>query len=538
LTNLIAMPTIRCLLMLCAFLLPASLAAQKETAPKEAAQKDAKDSTTAKPSAEKAEQWVTRHTVTIGGKAVSYVATAGTLIIRDSSDTPVASFGYVAYTKPDVKDPATRPLTFAYNGGPGSSSIWLHMGALGPRRVMATDAGPTPPPPYRLVDNEHSLIDRTDLVMIDPVGTGISRALGKKQNKDFWGVDPDIESISRFIKQFVTENNRWNSPKFLLGESYGTTRSAGIVDYLQTRENMAFNGVVLVSVALDIEAIFEWPGNDRPYALFVPTFAATSFFHHALPAAPADLNGFLQEVRAWSLGPYTNALMEGNGLSDAERDTIAAKLHQYTGLSVDYIKKANLRVTEGEYTQELLREHRETVGRLDSRFTGVTFDPLAQNAAYDPQSAAVSGAYTSAFLDYYHRELNVPRDRNYVISARAFESWDWKHRVPGESQPIPMVNTGPDLSHALSFNPNLRVLVLNGVYDLATPFLATEYMVSHLNIAPELRSHVIMKYYDAGHMMYLHEPSLVRMKSDVGAFIDATGRAAQPGDVAKTATGR
>ena len=532
------MPTIRCLLMLCAFLLPASLAAQKEAPPNQAAQKDAKDSTTAKPSAEKAEQWVTRHTVTIGSKPVSYVATAGTLIIRDSSDTPVASFGYVAYTRPDVKDPATRPLTFAYNGGPGSSSVWLHMGALGPRRVMATDAGPTPPPPYRLADNEYSLIDRTDLVMIDPVGTGISRPLGKKQNKDFWGVDPDIESISRFIKQFVTENGRWNSPKFLLGESYGTTRSAGIVDYLQTRENMAFNGVVLVSVALDLEAIFEWPGNDRPYALFVPTFAATSYFHHALPAPPADLNGFLQEVRAWSLGPYTNALMEGNGLSDAERDTIAAKLHQYTGLSVDYIKKANLRVSEGEYTQELLREHRETVGRLDSRFTGVTFDPLAQNAAYDPQSAAVSGAYTSAFLDYYHRELNVPRDRNYVITAHAFESWDWKHRVPGESQPLPMVNTGPDLSHALSFNPNLRVLVLNGVYDLATPFLATEYMVSHLNIAPELRSHVIMKYYDAGHMMYLHEPSLVRMKSDVAAFVDASGRVSQPGDVAKTATGR
>jgi len=538
LTTLITMPIIRYLLVVCACLLPVSLTAQKNASPKDTAAKDAKDSTGDKPVADKSEQWVTRHTITIGGKTISYVATAGTLIVRDSTDAPVASFGYVAYTKPDVKDPSTRPLTFAYNGGPGSSSVWLHMGALGPRRVMAADASPTPPPPYRLADNESSLIDRTDLVMIDPVGTGLSKAIGKKKNKDFWGVDPDIESISHFIKQFVTENGRWNSPKYLLGESYGTTRSAGIVDYLQTRENMAFNGVVLVSVALDLEAIFDWPGNDRPYALFVPTYAATSYFHRALPTPPADLQRFLQEVRAWSLGPYTSALMSGDGLSDSERDAIANKLHQYTGLSVDYIKKANLRVSEGEYTQELLREHRETIGRLDSRFTGVTFDPLAQNAAYDPQSAAVSGAYTSAFLDYFHRELNVPRNRDYVITARAFEQWEWKHRVPGEAQPLPMVNTGPDLAHALSFNPNLRVLVLNGTYDLATPFLATEYMMSHLNIAPSLKSHITMKYYDAGHMMYLNEPSLVRMKADVAAFIDGTDRVGQPGDVAKTAVGR
>jgi len=257
-----------------------------------------------------------------------------------------------------------------------------------------------------------------------------------------------------------------------------------------------------------------------------------------LPSPPPDLPAFLQEVRAWSLGPYTAALMKGDALADNERDAIATKLHQYTGLSVDYIKKADLRVSEGEYTQELLREHRETIGRLDSRFTGVTFDPLAQNAEYDPQSAAISSAYTSAFLDYYHRELNVPRDRSYVVSARAFETWDWKHRVPGQPQPLPIVNTGPDLSHALSFNPSLRVLVLNGIYDLATPFLATEYMMSHLGVAPALRPHVIMKYYDAGHMMYLHEPSLVRMKADVAAFIDATDRVGRPGEVAKSASGR
>lgn len=472
----------------------------------------------------KAEQWVTRHSVMIGGKPLSYVATVGTLILRDSADAPIASVGYVAYTRADTKDPAARPITFAYNGGPGSSSIWLHMGALGPRRVVATDAGATPPPPYRVVDNASSLIDRTDLVLIDPVGTGLSRALGQKKDKDFWGVDPDIESVSAFIKRFVTENGRWSSPKYLLGESYGTTRSAGIVNHLQTEENMAFNGVVLVSVALDIEAIFDWPGNERPHALYLPTFAATSFYHHALPTQPADRDAFLAEVRAWAAGPYTNALMKGDALGDAERQAIAAKLHEYTGLSLGYLEKANLRVTESEYTQELRREHGETVGRLDSRYTGVTFDPLAKDAEYDPQSASISAAYTAAFLDYYHRELNVPADRDYVVSARAFESWDWKHRVPGERHPLPMVNTGPDLARALAFNPDLRVLVLNGVYDLATPFFATEYMISHLGLAPALRSHVVMKYYDAGHMMYLNEPSLTRMKADVAAFIDGTTR--------------
>jgi len=508
------MPTTRLLIAALACLSPVALGAQNQP----------KDSGAAKTPASppKSEQWVTRHSIVIGGKPVSYVATAGTLVIRDTGDTPVASIGYVAYTKPDVKDPAQRPITFAYNGGPGSSSMWLHMGALGPRRVVATDAGQTPPPPYRVVDNAYSLIDRTDLVLIDPVGTGLSRALGQKKDKDFWGVDPDIESVSRFIQQYVTENNRWNSPKYLLGESYGTTRSAGIVDYLQTRDNMAFNGVVLVSVALDLEAIFNGPGNERPFPLFVPSFAATSYYHHVLPTQPADRDAFLTEVKAWALGPYTTALMKGDALADAERQAVAAKLHEYTGLSVAYIEKANLRVTEPEYTQELLREHRETVGRLDSRYTGLSFDPLAQNAEYDPQSASISAAFTAAFLDYYHRELNVPGDRSYVVTAEAYKSWDWKHHVWGGVQP--MVNTGVDLAHAIGFNPDLRVLVLNGVYDLATPFTATEYMMDHLGLAPALRSHVIMKYFDAGHMMYLNEPSLGRMKADVGTFIDQTDR--------------
>jgi carboxypeptidase C (cathepsin A) len=479
-----------------------------------------------KPAAEppKAEQSVTEHSVAIGSKTVDYTATAGTLILRNDKDEPTAAVGYIAYTLRGTTDPARRPLTFAYNGGPGSSSVWLHMGALGPRRIVTTDAGPTPPAPYRVVDNAYSILDKTDLVMIDPVGTGLSHAVGEAKDKDFWGVDQDIEAVSRFIKQYVTDNNRWNSPKYLLGESYGTTRSAGVVEYLQSREHMAFNGVILVSVALDVEAIFEWPGNERPYALFLPTFAAVAAYHHALPHPPAQLEPFLDEVRKYAVGDYSAALLKGDGLDAKERDAVAEKLHEYTGLSVDYIKKANLRVREAQFTQELLREHHETVGRLDARFRGVAFDPLAEESDYDPQSAAISSAYTAAFLDYYHRELKFGQGKTYHIQAFGIAgAWDWKHRPPGgDSFPIPIPNTGLDLAHALGYNPNLRVLVLNGLYDLATPFFATEAMIDHLGLEKEQRAHIQLKYYPAGHMMYVHEPSLKQWKSDIGAFYDST----------------
>jgi carboxypeptidase C (cathepsin A) len=475
----------------------------------------------------KPEKFVTQHSAVIGGTTVSYTATAGTLIVRNDKDEPWASIGFVAYVKQGA-EPARRPITFAYNGGPGSSSVWLHMGALGPRRVVTADAAPTPPPPYQLVGNADSLLDVTDLVMIDPVGTGVSHAVGAAKSKDFWGVDPDIDSVSRFIKQYVDENARWNSPKFLLGESYGTTRSAGVVDALQTRHGMAFNGVILVSVALDLEAIFNLPGNDRPYPLFLPTYAATSWYHKVLPTRPERLEPFLDEVRAYALGPYTVALMKGDALYGPERASVVKKLHEYTGLSEDYIERANLRIKEAQYTQELLQQHRETVGRLDSRFTGPSLDVMASEASYDPQSAAISAAFTAAFLDYYHAELKFPTARTYVITnfeiARA---WDPKHKLPGPPQFFTwptLPNTGLDLAHALKYNPNLRVLVLNGYFDLATPFLATEYMMSHLGLEKELRPHVEMKYYLAGHMMYIHEASLKRFKADIAEFIDRASK--------------
>jgi len=508
------------LLVLAALAVAPLHAQDKPPAPPEKADKAEKPAETPKPI-----QSVTQHTVVIGGATVAYTATAATLIVRNEKDEPWASMGYIAYTKKDPGDPSRRPITFAYNGGPGSSSIWLHMGVLGPRRVTTIDAAPTPPAPYQTVDNAFSLLDRTDLVMIDPVGTGVSRAVGKAHDKDFWGTDPDIESVSRFIKQYVTDNDRWNSPKYLLGESYGTTRSAGVVDWLQSNANMAFNGVVLVSVALDLQAIFNMEENERPFPLFLPTYAAVAFYHKVLPEQPPALGPFLDEVRGFALADYATALLKGSDLSDAERGAVARKLHQYTGLSVEYLQKADLRVTQREFTQELLREHHETVGRLDARFTGPTLDVLSKEADYDPQSAAISAAYTAAFMDYYFGELKFPRDKSYVVSARVFRDWDFKHRLPGArfgSQPF--VNTGPDLAHALTTNPNLRVLVLNGYYDLATPFLATEYMMSHLGLEKAVQSHIEMKYYEAGHMMYIHEPSLKKFKEDVAAFYDRTSR--------------
>jgi carboxypeptidase C (cathepsin A) len=477
------------------------------------------------PEAPKPEKSVTQHSLAIGGKTIFYTATAGTLIVRDDKDEPYASIGYVAYTQRDVPA-ARRPLTFAYNGGPGGSSVLLHMGALGPRRVVTADAGPTPPP-YRVVDNAYSLLDKSDLVMIDPVGTGLSHAVGAAKDKDFWTVDTDIESVSRFIEQYVSANGRWSSAKYLLGESYGSTRSAGIVDYLQTRASMAFNGVVLVSVALDFDALIPWPANDRPYIYELPTFAAVAAYHHALPHQPAQLEPFLAEVRKFALGEYAAALLKGDALSDAERDAVAAKLHEYTGLSAEFVKQAQLRVRNSQFTQELFRDRHRITGQLDGRFTGSPFDLLSEDAEHDPALEYTSLPFAAAFLDYYHGDLKFGQGKTYrFLNYDANAAWDFKHKVPG-GPPLPFVNTGPDLAHAMLVNPHLRVLVVNGLYDLTTSFLGTEAQIDHLGLEPSAHSRIQIKLYEAGHMMYLHEASLRQFKADVAAFVDAT-TAAQP----------
>jgi carboxypeptidase C (cathepsin A) len=470
----------------------------------------------------KAESSVTQHHMMQGGKAIDYAATAGTLIVRDDEDKPIASFGYVAYVRQDKG--AVRPITFAFNGGPGSSSLWLHMGVLGPRRVVVSDPDPTPPAPYRVVDNEYGLLDKSDLVMIDPVGTGLSRAVCDRKDEEFWGVDPDIESISRFIAQYLSDNNRWTSPKYLLGESYGTTRGAAIVNYLREHRALAFNGLVLISVATDIEAIFaELPGNDRPYAVYLPAYAAVAWYHHVLPNQPAALEPLLAEVRQYATGPFTAALLKGDALSDPEREEVAQKLHEYTGLPVEYLKDANLRVSEVEFAHELLKPQHKTIGRLDGRFVGATPDLRAKQTDYDPQSAAISAAYAATFLDYYHGELRFGAGSTYRTTNWAIgEKWKWTHKTPQGEQPI--VNSGVDLAEALMKDANLRVLVLNGFYDLATPFSATEYMMTHLGVPPAVGARIQMKYYQAGHMMYVNPPSIAKMKGDLDAFIDATAR--------------
>jgi len=469
----------------------------------------------------KAESSVTQHHITIGGRTLDYTATAGTLIVRDDEDKPIASIGYVAYTRTNAKAGA-RAVTFAFNGGPGSSSLWLHMGVLGPKRVVITDPDPTPAGPYRTVDNEYGLLDKSDLVMIDPVGTGLSHAVCDHKDSEFWGVDPDVDSISRFIAQYVSDNERWTSPKYLLGESYGTTRGAAILNYLRGRRAMAFNGLILVSVATDIEAIFaELPGNDRPYAVYLPAYAAVAWYHHTVPNQPAALEPFLNEVRAYAAGPYTAALLKGDALPDAELEAAAQKMHDYTGLPVDYLKAANLRISENAFAHELLKPQGRTVGRLDGRYVGLTWDPLEKETDYDPQSAAIAAAFAATFLDYYHGELKFGQGSTYSVSNfRIGDAWRWTHKTARGEQFT--VNTGVDLAEALIKDPNLKVLVLNGYYDLATPFSATEYVMTHLGVPKSAGARVSMKYYEAGHMMYVHPPSAAKMKRDLDAFIDAT----------------
>lgn len=488
------------------------------------AQHKAADSSANTKETDKPQTFVTHHSTRIDGKPLNYTATAGTLELRNDKDEPVALFGYIAYTKDGETDLSKRPVTFAYNGGPGSSSLWLHMGALGPKRVVVNDPDMTPPAPYKLEDNNYSILDVTDLVMIDPVGTGLSHAIGKAKNADFWGVDPDIRSVSGFIKQYVTDNDRWNSPKYLLGESYGTMRSAGVVDYLQENMGMAVNGVVLVSTVLDLRTLAFAPGDDLSYILNLPTYAAVAWYHHKLSPKPARLEDFLKEVRDFAGGEYASALMKGDALSGAEREGVLTKLSQYTGLSKDYLDKAGLRVKEPQFTQELLRNESETVGRLDARFKGINQDPLSEYSDYDPQSSAISPAYTATFMDYYYGDLKVDKKLSYHVSAYGAEGfrWDWHHaRSHGIGFPGG-VNTGVDMAEAMSKNPNLKILVFNGYFDLATPFYATEYTMDHLGLEKKIRSNIIMKYFEAGHMMYVHPASLALFKKEIAAFIGST----------------
>lgn len=475
----------------------------------------------APPETPKEETSVTDHTIHIGGQTIPYKATAGTIILKNEKDEPIASMFYTAYIRSDVKDSSQRPLAFLYNGGPGSSSVWLHMGAFGPRRVVTSDAAATPPPPYQLEDNANSLLDAADLVFIDPVGTGFSKAVGDAKNKDFWGIDEDVKSIAQFIVRYVNRNLRWNSPKFLIGESYGTFRDAALVDYLQSHEGMYFNGVVMISTVLDFETIGFDTGSDLSYELYIPSYAAVAWYHKTLPDRSADLAPFLTEARQFAFGEYAAALAKGTNISPEEKAAVIKKLVHFTGLSEDYWTKANLRVRLQQFMDELQRASGLTTGRYDARFAGPNLDLLEEYASYDPVEAAITGPFTSALNQYLRQDLQVTKDQDYMIlSDDAFGAWDWKHKGPGgDSDPTSPPNVEPDLADALVTNPHLRVQVENGYFDMATPFFSTEYTMSHLGLPASLQDHIELKYYDAGHMMYLHADDLVKLKANVAAFI-------------------
>jgi carboxypeptidase C (cathepsin A) len=502
---------------------PAAVRAQEAARAPEAKPAEAAEKPAEKKEPPKEESSVTEHSIKIGGQTINYTATFGSILLKDDKDEPTALVYYIAYTRSDTKDVSQRPLTFAYNGGPGSASAWLHMGALGPRRVVTEDAKFTPPGPYHLTDNAYSLIDKTDVVFLDPVGTGYSRAVGKANNKDFWGIDQDVHSLAQVIRLYVSRNGRWQSPKYLLGESYGTFRSAALGNYLQQHDGMALNGIVLISNVLDLSSLRFGAGDDRCYILYLPSYAATAWYHKMLKNPPSDLHAFLEDARKFAAGEYASALMKGARLTDAEKADMAKKLSAYSGLSEDYLIKANLRVNLGQFRDELKRAQGETTGRLDARFTGYTYDLLSEFAVTDPQSNAITGAYTAAINYYLREELKYKTDRNYnLLGGEPGRNWDWR-RAEGPGRFFPGApNVMEDLAQAMIANPHLHVEVENGIYDLATPFFATEYTMEHLGLPAKLQSHIVEKYYEAGHMMYVHEDSLAKLKENVGKFIDET----------------
>jgi carboxypeptidase C (cathepsin A) len=460
----------------------------------------------------------TSHVLNVGGKSIKYQATAGTVTIRDPEGKPTASVFYVAYTA----DPAPgrkRPVTFLYNGGPGSASLWLTMGSVGPVRVKTGAPDSTPPAPYTLEQNPYTLLDKSDLVFIDAVGAGYSRPLGDARGKDFWGVDEDVDAFAKAIERWIEINKRWNSPKFLFGESYGTTRSAALVNRLQ-EDGFDMNGVVLLSSILNYGV--RQPGFDRIYTTYLPSYAAAAWYHGKLANKPADLPSFLKEVRAFADGPYSTALAKGQDLPDAEADAIARQLSAYTGLSVEYLKSSNLRVDLSRFRKELLRDQRKVIGRFDSRFMGVDADAAGEGPESDPSSTAISSAFITSFRDYVGGELGYQTDLQYRISAEgANAAWDWSHKQPsGNGRKMLAPDTALDLGQAMRRNPNLHVLSMNGWYDMATPFFGTEYDLGHMGLEPDQRKNLSFTYYPSGHMAYLSLDVLKQMRADLERFYD------------------
>jgi len=490
-------------------------------------EKEAKKGEETTPPAPKDELVETKHSVTINGQEIRYTVTCGTMVLKEEAEKkgekegefegekPRASIFFVAYTRDDIADHSQRPLTFSFNGGPGSSSVWLHLGLLGPRRVLLDDEGYTFAPPYKLVDNAYSMLDMTDLVFIDPVSTGYSRAVPGEKPKQFHGFKKDIESVGDFIRLYTTRYQRWTSPKFLIGESYGTTRAAGLSGYLQERHGMYLNGIMLVSSILNFQTADFNTGNDLPYILILPTYAATAWYHHRLTGElENDLHATLEQVEAFALGDYTLALMQGDALPQEERLLVTRKLARFTGLSEDYIERTNLRVGIFRFTKELLRHERRTVGRLDSRFKGIDRDAAGEHFEFDPSMTNIGGPYTATLNDYVRSELEFKSDLPYEILSERVHPWSF---ADFENE---YVNVAETLRQAMTTNTYLKIYVANGYYDLATPYLATRYTFNHLELDPSLHDNLRMGFFEAGHMMYIHIPSLKKLKGELAEFIE------------------
>ncbi|MDE2294304.1 MAG: peptidase S10 [Gammaproteobacteria bacterium] len=479
----------------------------------------------------------TTGTVTVNGSRIDYRAVAGTLVVHPKGWNPnaapsdaknpaaEASMFYVAYFRRGVPA-ADRPITFLFNGGPGSSSVWLHMGAFGPIRVVTADHEHTPPAPYRLVNNGESLLDASDLVFIDAPGTGFSRIGGPNADKSFYGVDQDIHAFAVFIREFLSRYDRWNSPKYVYGESYGTMRAAGLALALQ-REDIDLNGVMLQSLILDWDLMPDDPrlnpSVDLPYVVTLPSYAATAWYHHVLPGPPQPLRVLLDKVERFATTDYALALMRGNQLSAAKRQSIADRLHADTGLPVAYLLKSDLRIEYGAFQKELLANQDLTTGTLDTRFTGPTLDPLSRLSQYDPQSAAISSAYVSAFNAYVRERLHYGRGMDYRPGIPVYGRWDYRHQPPGAPRAlIALPNVLPDLAVAMKRNPDLQVMVNSGYFDLSTPYYEGWFELHHLPIPPSLQRNIEYRYYRSGHMIYVHGPARKQLHANVAAFIQRT----------------
>jgi len=490
----------------------------------------------------KDESQTTSGSITFKGAKLTYQAEAGVEVIflkdpkdddpqpkNDKGDPPPipvhASMSYVAYFKGDHED-GRRPITFLFNGGPGSATGRVHMGAFGPKRVITANDSHSPAAPYRLADNEYSLLDASDLVFVDAPGTGFGHLRGPEKEKAFYGVDQDAHAFANFVVQFLSSHGRWNSPKYLFGESYGTTRAAQLANILQSEKSLDLNGVILLSQILSFDNSADAPqfnpGVDQPYVLALPSFTATAWYHHKLPNQPQNLEPLLTEVEQFALNDYWRALSAGNTLTPERRTEIAGRLHAYTGLPQDYIERANLRINVGEFEKNLLGAD-TTTGRLDSRFSGPTIDPLSKEADYDPQSSAISSAYVSAFNEYVRKTLEYGSKLIYKEGIDVEKNWDYLHQPPGSNQKVPQtVNVAPDLAFAMKTNPNLKVMMNGGYFDLATPFFAATYELQQLPIQPALQKNIEMHYYTSGHMVYAHEPDLKLLHDNVAAFIGRT----------------